>query len=188
MSELAHHEQHDQPSPIATLRNWSFGIGALLVLLGAACFARPLVPSLTINFFIGGALLAGGILRVIAALGTYSWKGFWLTLLCGVLAVVSGTAMLALPGVGIEALVVFLGLLILFEAAAKLMAAFSVPRDFPWGWLLVDGLITAVLGGILFTASPEQAPTYLGIIIAAHLLASGVMLLGTGFWLNRATN
>jgi membrane protein HdeD len=185
MSELAH---RDPASPIATLRNWSFGIGALLVLLGVACFARPLVPSLTINFFIGGVLLAGGILRLIAAFGTYTWKGFWLTLLCGVLAVVSGTAMLALPAVGIEALVVFLGLLILFEAAAKLMAAFSVPRDFPWGWLLIDGLITAVLGGILFTASPEQAATYLGIIIAAHLLASGVMLLGTGFWLARSVN
>jgi uncharacterized membrane protein HdeD (DUF308 family) len=105
-----------------------------------------------------------------------------------VLSVVSGTAMLALPGVGIEALVVFLGLLILFEAAAKLAAAFSVPRDFPWGWLLVDGLITAVLGGFLFTATPEKAPLYLGVIIAAHLITSGVMLLGTGFWLNRAAS
>ena len=183
MSELAPRDVH---APLASLRNWSFGIGILLILLGAACFARPLVPSLTINFFTGGLLVAAGVLRIVSAFGTYSWKGFWLSLLCGVLSVVSGTAMLALPGVGIEALVVFLGLLILFEAAAKLTAAFSVPRDFPWGWLLVDGLITAVLGGILFTATPEQAAVYLGVIIAAHLVASGVMLLGTGVWLNRA--
>ena len=185
MADLAH---RDHESPIASLRNWSFGIGAVLVLLGAACFARPLVPSLTVNFFIGGLLVAAGVLRIVSAFGTYSWKGFWLALLCGVLSVVSGTAMLALPGVGIEALVVFLGLLILFEAAAKLAAAFSVPRDFPWGWLLVDGLITAVLGGFLFTATPEKAPLYLGVIIAAHLIISGVMLLGTGFWLNRAAS
>lgn len=183
MSELAH---RDHPGPITTLRNWSLGIGILLVLLGAACFARPLVPSLTVTFFIGGLLVAAGAARIVSAFGTYSWKGFWLTLLCGVLSVVSGTAMLALPGVGIEALVVFLGLVILFEAAAKLAAAFSVPRDFPWGWLLVDGLVTALLGGILFTAAPEKAPLYLGVIIAAHLISSGVMLLGTGFWLNRA--
>ena len=63
-----------------------------------------------------------------------------------------------------------------------------MPRDFPWGWLLLDGLITAVLGGILFTATPEKAPLYLGVIIAAHLITSGVMLLGTGFWLTRAAS
>lgn len=190
MADIARLDQthRDHESPVASLRNWSFGIGAVLVLLGAACFARPLVPSLTVNFFIGGLLVAAGVLRIVSAFGTYTWKGFWLALLCGVLSVVSGTAMLAMPGVGIEALVVFIGLLILFEAAAKLTAAFSVPRDFPWGWLLVDGLITAVLGGILFTATPEKAPLYLGVIIAAHLITSGVMLLGTGFWLSRAAS
>lgn len=81
---------------------------------------------------------------------------------------------------------VFLGILILFEAAAKLTAAFSVPRDYPWGWILVDGLITAVLGGILFTANPAQAALYLGVIIGIHLLTSGVALLGAGAWLKQA--
>ena len=95
MAELAH---RDHQSPIASLRNWSFGIGGLLVLLGFACFAQPLVPSLTVNFFIGGLLVAAGAVRIVSAFGTYTWKGFWLALLCGVLALVSGTAMLALPG------------------------------------------------------------------------------------------
>jgi uncharacterized membrane protein HdeD (DUF308 family) len=185
MSELAH---RNLESPMASLRNWSLGVGGLLVLLGVGAFARPLIPSLTINFFIGSVLLAAGVLRIASAFGTYTWKGFWLALLCGVLSVVSGTAMLALPGVGIELLVVFLGILILFEAAAKLAAAFSVPRDYPWGWILVDGLVTAVLGGILITATPEQAPLYLGVIIAIHLVISGVSLLATGFWIGRAIN
>jgi len=174
------------PGPITSLRNWSFVLGILLVLLGVAALARPLIPSLTVNFFIGGLLIAAGVMRIVSAFGTYTWRGFWLSLLCGVLSLVSGTAMLALPGVGIEALVVFLGILILFEAAAKLTAAFSVPRDYPWGWILVDGLITAVLGGILFTANPAQAALYLGVIIGIHLLTSGVALLGAGAWLKQA--
>ena len=182
MSELAH---HDHSSPVATLRNWSLGIGLLLVLLGAACFAQPLVPSLTVNFFIGGLLVAAGAARIVSAFGTYSWKGFWLTLVCGALSVVSGTAMLALPGVGIEALVVFLGLLILFEAAAKLMAAFSLPGEFPRGWLLLDGVVTALLGGILLTSSATQAAVYLGILVGINLLSSGISLAATGFWLRR---
>jgi uncharacterized membrane protein HdeD (DUF308 family) len=173
-------------APLASLRNWSLGLGILLVLLGAAAFAKPLIPSLTINFFIGGLLIAAGVMRIMSAFGTYSWRGFWLSLLCGALSLVSGTAMLALPAVGIDALVIFLGILILFEAAAKLTAAFSVPRDYPWGWILVDGLITAVLGGILFTADPAQAAVYLGVIVGLHLMASGVALIAAGVWLMRA--
>lgn len=176
----------DQQSPLVSLRNWSFGIGVLLVLLGIGAFARPYISSLTINFFIGGLLLAAGVMRIIAAFGTYTWKGFWLTLLCGALSVVSGTAMLALPAVGIDALVVFIGLLILFEGGGKIAAAFSVPRDYPWGWILLDGVVTAVLGGILFMATPGQAAVYLGVIVAIHLIVSGATLLGAGVWLNRA--
>ncbi len=182
MSELAH---RDQPSPLASLRNWSFGVGALLVLLGIGAFAHPYIPSLTITFFIGGLLVAAGAMRIVAAFGTYTWKGFWLTLLCGSLSLVSGTAMLTIPGLGIEALVVFLGVLLLFEAGGKLAAAFSVPRDYPWGWLLLDGVITAALGAILVAAGPAQAAVYLGVIIGIHLVASGAMLLGAGVWLNR---
>jgi uncharacterized membrane protein HdeD (DUF308 family) len=185
MSELA---RRDQQSPLATLRTWSFGLGAVLVLLGLVSFARPLVSSLAINFFIGGVLVAAGVLRLVSAFGTYTWRGFWLTLVCGALSLVAGTAMLALPGVGIELLVTFLGILILFEAAAKLTAAFSVPRDYPWGWILVDGIITAILGGILVTASVEQAPLYLGVIIGIHLLTSGIALLAAGFWLKPAVD
>jgi len=178
---------HDQrPNLLPTLRNWSFVVGIALILLGAGAFARPYIPSLTINFFIGGLLLAAGVTRLMAAFGTYTWKGFWLTLLCGALSIVSGTAMLALPGVGIEMMVVFLGLLILFEAGGKIAAAFSVPRDYPWGWILLDGLITAALGTLLFSATPDRATVYLGVIVAIHLITSGAMLLGTGVWLNRA--
>ncbi len=183
MPELAH---SDQPNPTATLRNWSFAVGAILVLLGIGAFAQPLIPSLTIDFLVGGLLLAAGVMRIAAAFGTYSWKGFWLTLLCGALSVASGTAMLTLPGVGIEALVVFLGILILLEGGAKVAAAFSVPRDYPWGWILLDGVVTCVLGAILFMATAEQSAIYLGMIVAIHLMASGAMLLGAGVWLHRA--
>ncbi|MCE9630763.1 MAG: DUF308 domain-containing protein [Planctomycetia bacterium] len=79
----------------------------------------------------------------------------------------------------------FLGLVLLFEAAAKLTAAFSVPRNFPWGWLLADGLITAVLGGILLTSPTGQTGVYLGVLIGINLLSSGAAFLASGLWIKR---
>jgi uncharacterized membrane protein HdeD (DUF308 family) len=74
---------------------------------------------------------------------------------------------------------------ILVEAAAKLAAAFSLPRDFPWGWLLADGLVTAVLGGILLTSRANQAGVLLGVLVGINLLSSGITFLLSGLWLRR---
>jgi uncharacterized membrane protein HdeD (DUF308 family) len=77
----------------------------------------------------------------------------------------------------------FIGLVLLFQAAAKLTAAFSLPRDFPWGWVLADGLISALLGGMLLMSPTQQSGVFLGTLIGINLLASGAAFLGSGLWL-----
>ena len=129
--------------PMHAMQSWCFWAGGVLALLGTLAIAVPWAASTLVAWVIGFMLLAAGITQLGMAAGTYTWRGFWLALVCGALAVVAGTAMIAIPVEGIHVLVTFLGVMILFEAAAKLTAAFSLPRDFPWGWVLVDGLVTA---------------------------------------------
>ena len=166
--------------------SWCLWVGGALALLGGLSIAAPWAVSTLLAWVIGFALLAAGVAQLGMAAATYTWRGFWLTLVCGALALAAGTAMIAIPGVGIHALVTFLGIIILFEAAAKLTAAFSLPRSYPWGWVLADGLVTALLGGLLFTASTAQAGVFLGVIVGINLLTSGVTLLASAWWLKRA--
>lgn len=172
--------------PVAALDRWCLAVGGILAVLGAASIAAPWAASTVVDYLVGGALLAAGLSQVGMAAGTLTWRGFWVTLLCGVLSVVAGTAMLAIPVEGVHALVTFLGIVILFEAVAKLTAAFSVPRDFPWGWLLVDGLVTTLIGTILLLSRPLEAGILLGIMVGVNLLSSGIALLASGIWLRRA--
>jgi uncharacterized membrane protein HdeD (DUF308 family) len=175
-------EDHDATG---SLVRWSFGIGTVLAVLGGLSIAAPWVASTVIAWLCGGALVAAGLSQLGMAAGTWTRRGFWLTLLCGVLSLVAGTAMIAIPVEGVHALVTFLGIVILVEAAAKLAAAFSLPRDFPWGWLLADGLVTAVLGGILLTSRANQAGVLLGVLVGINLLSSGITFLLSGLWLRR---
>jgi uncharacterized membrane protein HdeD (DUF308 family) len=169
------------------IEHWLLVVGGCLAVLGVLALVAPWMASKVVNFLVAGTLLAGGLSQVGMAASTFTWRGFWLALVCGALSIVAGTAMLAIPVEGVHALVTFLGLLILFEAAAKLTAAFTVPRDFPWGWLLLDGVVTAVLGGVLLTAKPEQAGVLLGIIVGINLLSSGISFLASGLWLRGRT-
>jgi uncharacterized membrane protein HdeD (DUF308 family) len=179
-------EARESRGPLERMCSWCLGVGGLLLLLGIVAIAAPWAASKVVAWVVGAALLAAGLSQLGMAAGTYTYRGFWLTLVCGALALVAGTAMFAIPGVGIHALVTFLGVIILFEAAAKLLAAFSVPREFPRGWLLLDGVVTAVLGGILLMASEPQAALFLGVIVGINLVTSGVALLASRAWLRRA--
>lgn len=175
-----------QLDPLESLPSWSMTLGAVVAALGLLALAAPWVASTVVAVVCGGALVAAGVSQLGMTAVTWTWRGFWLTLLCGVLSIVAGVAMVVIPVEGIHALVTFLGILILFEAAAKFTAAYSAPPGFPWGWLLFDGIVTTILGGILLTAPASQAGIYLGVLIGINLLSSGVSFLATGIWLRRS--
>lgn len=66
------------------------------------------------------------------------------------------------------------------------LAAGAAPPGFPWGWLLFDGIVTTLLGGLLLTAPAAQAGVYLGVLIGINLLSSGISFLAAGFCLRRS--
>jgi len=160
-------------------------LGIALTVLGGLAVATPWIPALAIDVLVAASLVAAGAAQLLAAAGTASWRGFWVAVLCGTLSVVAGTAMLAFPGEGVRALTLFVGLLLLFEAAAKLTAALSLTAEFPWVWLLVDGLVTAFLAALLIGSRAEDSGVYLGTLVGINLLVSGGSFLGAGWWLKR---
>jgi len=113
------------PQIASQIASWCLGLGGVLAVLGILAIAAPWVASTVIDYLCAGTLIAAGISQLGMAAGTWTWRGFWLTLVCGALSVVAGVAMLAIPVEGIHALVTFLGILIVLQAAAKLTAAFS---------------------------------------------------------------
>lgn len=176
---------HDHEGIASRLKSRLIWLGVALAGLGILAIAVPWAAATFVDFMVAGSLLAAGVTQLGAAAGTFSWRGFWLTVLCGTLSLVAGTAMLAIPTAGVHAMTTFIGLIVLFEALAKLTAAFSLPRDFPWGWVLADGLVTTLLGGLLLLSPVQQSGVVLGTLIGFNLLASGVAFLGAGVWLRK---
>jgi uncharacterized membrane protein HdeD (DUF308 family) len=170
---------------VAGLATWSLVLAGILAVLGGLAIAAPWAASAIVDVFCGITLVAAGLSQLAMTAGTFTWRGFWLTLLCGALSVVAGTAMIVLPAAGIAALVTFLGMILLFEAAAKLVAAFSLGDSFPWGWLLFDAVVTGALGVVLLTVRPSEAGILLGVFVGINLLSSAVLFGSAGLWLRR---
>ncbi len=169
----------------ARVASSAFSVGMVLALLGVLSLAAPWGAATAIDIACGVALATAGIAQILLSANAFDWRGFWLALVCGSLSLIGGTAMLAIPRAGIEAIVVFVGLVLLFESAAKFTAGWAFRDIFPAGWMLFDALLTAVLGGILITARPDDAGTLLGVLVGVNLLSSGLMFAATGWALKR---
>ena len=171
---------------IGRLSTWSLVLAGILAVLGGLALAAPWAASTVVDVFCGITLIAAGISQLVMTMGTFTWRGFWLTLLCGTLSIMAGTGMLVLPAAGIAALGTFLGLMLLFESTAKLVAAFTIREHYPWGWILLDGVITGVLGMILLTSRPAEAGVLLGVFVGINLLSSAMLFTSAGFSLRRS--
>jgi uncharacterized membrane protein HdeD (DUF308 family) len=167
----------DTESPsVSRIATWCLILGGILGALGTLALMTPWVAAKVVAIFCGISLLVAGVSQVAMAVGTYTWRG---------LSTMAGVAMLVLPEAGVEALVLFLGFLLAFEAVAKLAAAFTVREGFPWGWLLLDGIITGILSVILLTSSPLEAGMLLGIFIGINFLSSAVAFIAAGLHLRK---
>ena len=125
----------DTESPsVSRIATWCLVLGGILAALGTLAVMTPWVAAKVIAVFCGISLLVAGVSQVAMAVGTYTWRGFWVTLVCGGLSTMAGIGMLVLPEAGVEALVLFLGFLLAFEAVAKLAAAFTIREGFPWNY------------------------------------------------------
>ena len=175
-------DDHDSTGRLST---WSLVLAGVLAVLGGLALAAPWAASTVVDVFCGITLIAAGVSQLVMTVGTFTWRGFWLTLLCGTISIMAGTGMLVLPAAGIAALVTFLGLMLLFESTAKVVAAFSIGEYYPWGWLLLDGIVTGALGLILLTSRPAEAGVLLGVFAGISLLSSAMLFASAGLWLKK---
>jgi uncharacterized membrane protein HdeD (DUF308 family) len=93
----------------------------------------------------------------------------WFQALGGVLYLLGGLSLFIDQAVGTLGLTLLIGLLMLFQGVVELAAAASRPLP-ARGLVLADGLITALLGGLLVAEWPSDSLWVVGTFFGVTLL------------------
>jgi uncharacterized membrane protein HdeD (DUF308 family) len=80
-----------------------------------------------------------------------------------------------------------LGVVLLFEAGATAVLAFQVKPFSGWGWLLVDAVITALLGFLILAHWPGSSIWAIGTLVGAAILVRGITRIAMSTMLRRVT-
>jgi uncharacterized membrane protein HdeD (DUF308 family) len=149
---------------------WDIVLGLLLVIAGAVVLAHVAIASLVSILFIGWMLVAGGI--TLAVTGLLGWNsGRRWDLAAGALLVVLGVGFLRNPGTGLLVLTLLAGSLLTVGGIIRMVAAFQ-PGS-PRAALLVNGVLTLILGLMVLNRWPVSALWFLGTILGLQLILDG---------------
>lgn len=165
---------------------WFVALGVALMLLGA--FAWYDVVRLTIAgaVLIGAALLVGGLLQIAHAFLNRSWSDFLLQLAGGVLYGIAGLLIMDEPVRGSLVVTLVLAILLIITGCVRLVIAFRHRHLGGAPLLGVGGIVSIVVGIVIYTTLPWSGLWVLGTLIAIELIVHGAAWLEFGLALRRA--
>lgn len=164
------------PTLAGTLRQAagvSIGLSVLMILLGAFAVAVPFATGIGVALLIGWTMVFGGFAHAAYAFAAESAGAFVWRLLIGILYVVGGFYLAFHPTLSLVSLTLVLAAVFFAEGVTRTIVFFQV-RTLPGaGWILVDGILTVLLGLLLTRNWPQDSTWAIGTIVGINLVVSG---------------
>jgi uncharacterized membrane protein HdeD (DUF308 family) len=159
----------------ALSRNWGWllALGILMIILGAIAIAAPAVATIAVQFMLGWLLVISGIAEGIHAFMAQGWRGFLLELLSAVLYLAVGILLLVNPLEGALALTIVLAVFLIVEGIFKIITALRLRDHDGWGWLLASGIVSVILGVLIWAEWPASGLWVIGLLVGIQLLFTG---------------
>ena len=152
-------------------------LGGVMVLVGFLSMGSPLVAGLSVTMMVGIMLIIGGIGQLVFAIK--AGTGLF-SMIMGVLTLILGGYMLANLGVALESLTLFIAIYFVVEGIMEVISAFQLKPASGWGWALFSGVITVLLGAMIWNQFPLSGAWAIGTLVGIKLLFSGWALLMFG--------
>lgn len=152
---------------------WFLVLGILLIIVGVLAIGSAVVATLVSVVFLGWLLIIGGIMQIIAAFGVRErHHHLFLQLLLGILSVVVGFLLVRDPATGAVSLTLILAVYFVVSGAFRIGA--SIGRHYAnWGWSLFSGIVTFVLGVLVWWQLPVIAFWFLGFAVGLDMILHG---------------
>ena len=151
---------------------WFLALGILLIVAGTIAIGHSVLATVVAVKLLGLLLVVAGVAQIISSFWTGRWTGFLLSVLVGILYVVVGGEMATKPLEAGLALTLLIGSFLLVEGIFRVVAALSL-RMHHYGWILLNGVITALLGLMVLAEFPESGLWVIGLFVGIEMLFNG---------------
>jgi len=159
---------------IRQVSKWSIVWSIALIIVGCVALALPLASSLAAALMVGWLVFIGGLVQLGHAfqstgIGHIAWK-----LLVAAFYFAVGAYLLAHPGMGLAALTLMIAVFFIAQGAVDITAWFSTRTTNGSPWMLINGIISFILGFTVWGRWPATSLWFVGTLVGISLLMAGI--------------
>jgi uncharacterized membrane protein HdeD (DUF308 family) len=168
---------------------WLFLIRGLLgIALGVFALVFPAATLWAFLLLVGAYLLIDGIATIAKAIQILrSDRHWWVLLLEGILGVVVGLLIFALPGISLVTLALLVGYWAILTGVLALVTAFRLRQHVKGEWLYLVFAVVSILFGLYVIVVPAAGLIYITLMISIYGFVAGITLIGLAFRARNAT-
>jgi uncharacterized membrane protein HdeD (DUF308 family) len=162
--------------------------GVSLIILGMLAVGSPFLAAVAVNVLVAWLIVLAGVVHLTVAFHTREAGSMIWRLLVGLAYVFFGVYLVAHPALGVASLTLVLASLFLVEGILNVALFFKVRSVQGSSWFLIDGIITLLLGLMIYRQWPSSSAWAIGTLIGVSMIVSGVTRVMLSLAVRKATD
>jgi uncharacterized membrane protein HdeD (DUF308 family) len=154
--------------------------GVVAIILGILAMLMPGLTGFSVVYLLGVVVLVAGIMRMIWAFQAGGLGRGLLMFAIGLLTLLAGLFLLAHPLFASGLLTIMLAIYFILDGIGELAAGFKVRPAEGWGWLLFGGIVSILLGLMIWSQFPLSGLWAIGILLGIKLFFIGLIMVTAG--------
>jgi uncharacterized membrane protein HdeD (DUF308 family) len=161
-------------------------LGIMFIALGVAAVLAPAVAGSALMIVIGFILLIAGIVAIVRELKAEASMEKVVGLTLGIITALAGIAVIGHPLFGLAFLTLLLVGYFVVEGVWKIVVSFRYKPAAGWKWLLASGVLSLILGLLIWSQWPVSGMWAVGVLVGVNLLGTGLALVTLASTLNKS--
>jgi uncharacterized membrane protein HdeD (DUF308 family) len=148
--------------------------GVLLIVFGMFAVGSPFIAAVAVSIAVAWLIILAGVVHLMIAFHAHRARRLVWKLLVGLAYVFFGVYLIMHPVLGVASLTLVLASLFLIEGILDVILFFQMRPMQGAFWVLVDGIITLLLGLMIYLQWPSSAVWAIGVLVGVSMIISGL--------------
>lgn len=165
------------PQPLFNIQGvkwgWLMTLGVIMLILGSVAIIFPAVTAESFELVLGILLIIGGAGRIVSMFRSRGWGDFLMKLLVSAIYLAAGILLVLFPLGGTLTLTLLLGIFFVAMGLSNVLVALMEREMKGWVWMLFNGIVSFVLGALIWAEWPASAAWAIGLLVGIWLIFDG---------------